>query len=60
MHFANLGRTSLRVSRLCLSVSDDAAIQPALRLGINFFMTLEPYGPSEYGLGLAARRHATR
>ena len=60
MQFAELGRTGLRVSRLCLgtmnlgarvSEKDSFAIMDrALELGINFFDTADRYGIRQVGL----------
>ena len=54
MHYTNLGRTGLKVSRLCLGtmnfgpISDEvtshALMDKALEQGINFFDTANVYG----------------
>src|SRR4051812_22617171 len=54
MHYANLGRTGLKVSRLCLGTMNFGPETPepdsfrimdrALDLGINFFDTANVYG----------------
>ena len=61
MQYAELGRTGLRVSRLCLgtmnfggqTAEEDSfrIMDRALELGINFFDTADRYGgPVKYGL----------
>ena len=72
MQFAHLGRTGLKVSRLCLgtmnfgpqaSEADSFAIMDrALELGINFFDTANAYsiGVSEEILGRALKDFARR
>src|SRR6266516_4026201 len=57
MRYVNLGRTGLKVSRLCLGtmnygphVSEDVAhaqMDAAIELGINFFDTADVYGDSK-------------
>ena len=61
MQYTNLGRTGLRVSRLCLGTMNFGAagrtseadsftiMDQALALGVNFFDTANRYGGREYG-----------